>query len=336
MKSWYLLSVIALATTLVASDGKAAEDCRLKQVGSLELTPAGDGIYTLPVTIAGVSKPFALALGHAFSDIATSVVDELKLSRRPMPHYANVGSWGQAALGTTDADISIDRVSGSHVEFLEFSHVGNPDQNFAGTIGAGILHSLDVELDLAHGAMKLFSQDHCKGRVVYWADLFAAVPFVVQQTGAIAFQMTLDGKLVKVRLETEGERAQMTMSAATRLFGITATSPGLVPLTRSGEATPTRFHYPFKSLSIGGVAILNPNIVIYVEDPGGKNCDGRVHVEGDHVVKCLAVSDIQLTTTELKQLHLYFAFEEKMLYATAANPADTQPAPAAQAAAPPH
>jgi hypothetical protein len=127
----------------------------------------------------------------------------------------------------------------------------------------------------------------------------------------------------------------MALSVAKRIFAITATSPGLVTTRRNADGAPTQFRYPFKSLSLGCVAILNPDIAIYDDGPVDKNCDGRMHDVGDRVMKCLAVSDIQLTTTELRQLRLFFAFEEKMLYATAANPADTQPAPA-PAASPSH
>ncbi len=37
-----------------------------------------------------------------------------------------------------------------------------------GVIGTDLLGKFDVDLDIAHKKLNLFSPDHCKGQVVYW------------------------------------------------------------------------------------------------------------------------------------------------------------------------
>jgi hypothetical protein len=144
--------------------------------------------------------------------------------------------------------------------------------------------------------------------------------------------MRLDGKSVTATINSAGPTS-MTKSVAQRVFLIDPNSPDLRPLPNrlsSGEAT---YSYPFKTLEVGGLTVNNPAIEIY-DGGAGPECDGRTHnVNSEKVFVCYGGADIHVGLSILRKLHLYFAFGEKTLYATAADlTADSAAAPGTPAA----
>jgi hypothetical protein len=128
--------------------------------------------------------------------------------------------------------------------------------------------------------------------------------------------MTLDGKPVRAGLSTIRPHGYMGMRDAGDLFGIDAASPGMtvspVPAEDSKEVN---YRYPFKTLSLGGVTVNNPTIDIR---PQTRNqvCKAVPHFG---TAECYGGSQVNLGLSELTALRLYFAFDEKVLYATAAD-----------------
>jgi hypothetical protein len=84
---------------------------------------------------------------------------------------------------------------------------------------------------------------------------------------------------------------------------------------------PQTYAYPFKSLTLGDIAIANPKIEII---PDGKDteCDPDTRPSNKALIHCSGVVDVRLRSSELDALRLYIAFAEKMLYVT---PADAKP-----------
>ena len=77
------------------------------------------------------------------------------------------------------------------------------------------LEAVDVELDLSHDKLNLFSRDHCAGEVVYWDASYSALPLVLQATGNIILKMILDSHPVEVGIATTRTHALMPLSVAT-------------------------------------------------------------------------------------------------------------------------
>ena len=66
-----------------------------------------------------------------------------------------------------------------------------------------LLHNYDVDLDIDAGKFKLFSQDHCPGKVVYWpASTVTVVPIRVVRSGHIIVPVVLDGHAIDALLDT--------------------------------------------------------------------------------------------------------------------------------------
>ncbi len=96
------------------------------------------------------------------------------------------------------------------------------------------------------------------------------------------------------------------MGAAGRMFDLDEKSPGVVPAgTLSGGAGGQigAYAYPFKSLTMGGLAVANPKILLSDTHSFGK--DRAQGLLGMNV---------------LRRLHLYFAYRERELYISAASP----------------
>jgi hypothetical protein len=94
------------------------------------------------------------------------------------------------------------------------------------------------------------------------------------------------------------------------------------PVATDASGAAVLYRYPFKQLTIEGVIIEHPVIDL---DPKASDCRPRsdpspyVMPLGKRTASCYGASDLELGLKELRQLHLYFAFKEKMLYATAAS-----------------
>ena len=107
----------------------------------------------------------------------------------------------------------------------------------------------------------------------------------------------------------------MGMNVAHRLFGIDGHSPGIQMIEKDSKGLPV-YHYPFHEIEVQGLKIQNPDIAIEgdISDP---ECNPRRTDNREYVV-CYGGFDLYLGLSVLKKLHLFFAFGEEVLYATAA------------------
>src|SRR5262249_10194662 len=150
-----------------------------------------------------------------------------------------------------------------------------------------------------------------------WTDDYAKVPFNKDPSGDFAFDMRLDGKHLAVQFLAAAGTASMDMRVAKRIFDVDEESPGMQKLQDDAAGD---YRYPFKSLALEGVAIANPAIVLWRRE--GKECRAYHPLDVYPTGVCFGVADLYLRDAELSQMHLYFAFKEKVLYAT---PADAPP-----------
>jgi hypothetical protein len=109
----------------------------------------------------------------------------------------------------------------------------------------------------------------------------------------------------------------MPMPFAQKRFGLNPQSPGMQREgARNGVVS---YSYPFKSLSAGNVVINNPQIFIL---DGMPDCSPSLKIVHEVLtMRCYGMAELRLRMAEMKAFHLYFAFDEKMLYVTAADAA---------------
>jgi predicted aspartyl protease len=304
---------IAAAFLCVAATAARADDaCMLKRVADLAIKSTANGDYVMPVTLDGKPQWFVIGLNAPFSVITGKFADAQGYTSHSLPRgISSIVRDDVVTQQTVVPDIALGPAHAKDFKMLRGGEHMARDTEIAGMIGLDLLANFDVELDLSHGHLRLFSQDHCEGKVVYWSDTSVVVPFHKDESGHFAIDMRLDGKDVTVDFVAAQGPALMPSRTSKRIFGLDVYSDGMVAQADGGE---TRYRYPFKSLSLGGIAISNPAIAIF---PTNRECRPDPH--DDNKARCYGQADLDLREAELRHLRLLFSFKEKKLYATAAD-----------------
>lgn len=309
---------IVLAATLAGAAPVRAGTCALPLVASLELKALGDGEYMVPVTIAGVSHDFLLGLDNPLSAISGAFADAQGFKSRAVP-YALVpsvdGETIKQVVTLPDVTVGAARVTGFRMLRKDRALQG-PASAALGLLGLDLLRNFDVELDLKNRRLKLFTPNDCGDGVVYWqAANFAKVSLKTDASGHGSFPMKLDGASLDVDFYIQDRPARMGTSTFEALFGLTPQSPGVTAEQQDGD---TIYHYPFRTLSLEGIAIANPRIDIFPD--GGVDCRPDPQLAGGGRGKrCFGASQLRLFNPVLSALHLYIAFKQKTAYVTAAG-----------------
>lgn len=171
---------------------------------------------------------------------------------------------------------------------------------FDGLIGADILKNYDVDFDFARGQFGLFAPDHCPGKVVYWTrGPYSAVPFTLNEDKHIVMPITVDDKGLSATVDTGADDTILSMATARKMWGLDEHAPGM-KLAYPDYPEYKFYHYPFKTMSFGGLKVSGPHIMIV---PNGYLPDKL---------------DILLGTNILRELHMYIAYKEKAMYVTPA------------------
>lgn len=306
MKTLFALAVAGLALAIGAPAAQA-EDCMLMPVGSLPMTIDAQGNITVPVEIDGKDYRMAVDLGDPDTGIRADIAAQLNLHPESFAkHAATVYRGTLVHSQVIVPELKYGLLTGNQVPVLLLPEGTPLPAGTVGVLGSQLLSNSDVELDFAANKLNLFSKQHCPGAAVYWADSAAAVPFTYGEDGRVLFDMQIDGQPVRVALSGGAESA-MRMTAGRRLAG-----GSLRPASIDPEGD-TVYRAPFRTLSMGGIAFNHPAIVV-VDDEARLGCNKAAKPP-----VCFDRADLDLSTAQLKSLHLYFAFNEKTLYATAAN-----------------
>ena len=302
------LEVFALAALMLfladaAAKADAPVDCALKQLASLPLERMADGAVAVSIKVEGVDEKFLLGLDVPFSEIVGSVAEGLNLRSNGL---------GKKSYAVENFEIGGVKGVGTFFYTLQENQAA---PGTTGILGLDLLSHFDLELDLKHGKLNLFSPDHCAGQGVYWATSAAVVPFErVAPFGRVVLNAELDGKPVRLGLPGGSQfHTALSMGVLSTVFGIPANSPDLKPVTASN---PPAFRYPFKSLSIGGVVMNNPAIDIYQQD-GDLLC-GDKWIQS-RAKRCFGGVQVQLGLDKIEALRLFLSFREGVLYVTAAD-----------------
>lgn len=305
-----------------------AQDCSLKQIASLPITITAYGHIAVPLKVNGVDRLFVVSLHVPYSAVTQQFAIDARLhtSDKPGPLYAGIVT--TATRTATASDLEIGALDLKDVAFADMViDLGGPTET-GGVLGYEFFKQFDVEFDFARGKLNLYSHDHCAGKVVYWASAYAVMPFQIvpfpqgfdgafNNMAGVVTQATLDGKPLTVGLSFEPGDALMERDIAAGVTGLSDDALKATSVPPTSEFAYGSFHYPFKALSLGGVAIGNPAIDMYTHDACTRHF-GVVGMLGTGSDR-FCVADLWLRLSEIRKLHLYFAFGENKLYVTAAD-----------------
>lgn len=304
-----LLSLAAISAFGVTSPVAAGDVCgNLKQLSLIEITIDSGGRPVVPVMINGRPKSLLLDTGSVISTLTQETVEELALNpvrRNDIVLYDIDGN--RIDRSVTLPSITVGQIRGNSWRFWVHApgrRTGStPSETISGLLAPDLLRQFDVDLDFAHKTLKLFSPDHCEGRVLYWMpSALAVIPMEVDPSGHVYVSITIDGQRIRAMIDTGASSTLMNLTVARRRFGLTETAAD------NGSAT-----HQFKSLELDGLVVENPSVRLVPDrmaeampfDLGGVTSETR-----------RALPDVIIGQNVLGKLHLYIAYRERKLYVT--------------------
>lgn len=334
--------------SVISSSAAMADDCGpLKQIASLDMTPLGNGgLMLAPVSINGSEQKMLVNTAGGISSLTDKAVDALGLHAIDGSRIKALDSAGNASHRYVAVeDFALGAVKAKGIQFMV---TPNPNAGaggqFVGMLAADMMSHYDVEMNFATRKLNVFLQDHCPGHVLYWNPdpaTIAVVPVSFKKptpndsrTGFrpyvdrdihIWVPVTLDGKTFKAALNTAAPRSSMSAKVAKFVFGVTADTPGSVPLGMvDGNPDHKVFGHVFSTLTFEGVTVNNPHVAIIPDLLGSKDPDNGLRT--DSLIARVDDgygAEMTIGMDVIKRLHLYIAFGERKLYITPASPTET-------------
>ncbi len=300
---------LLILSTVLTGRGQAAEECQLKLVSELDLLDNGAGLPVVAVTFNGRPAKMIVDTGAYWSGIVPSAAEGLTVKSLRYLGIGAVGAGGgvmrTAVMGSS---LKLGRLSFAKADFFIFARDNKEDPDLIGNIGANILKIYDIEMDYPGRKMRIYLQDHCPGKVVSWPfDDLAKIPFKLNEVGHISLPVTLDGHEYRALLDTGATASYLDKKAADRDFGLTAETANAMGTsdTLDGKDLPTYYHR-FDVFDIGGIRFNHPELAFSTgQEEGGWGQE--------------KIPSITLGMHQLRGLHFYIAYGEKMIYASLAS-----------------
>ena len=301
-----------------------AQDCSLKQLASLPMTTLPDGEIAVPVKINGKDHLFGVTTVGPLPAISEDIVTQERMDTTQLPNG------GYVAFNSPFVDGGTSRATALASMHLQIGNWDAPSAQMAvipgwkgtsgvdGVIASSLLVNFDVEFDFKSARLNLYSPDHCPGKVVFWANEYATAPLAQTPNGMTITQVALDGKVVNAGLDLGPTTAHLELDVASVLTGVPAGALRATKIEPREGLSNGAWRYPFKALSIGGIAIENPQINL-IDGEFCKVPNTQWPPETGTLMKNLCAADLWLGQDELRKLHLYLSFKENKLYATAAD-----------------
>ncbi len=260
------------------------------------------GVY-VPAAIDGQRLKLLVDTGGADSMLTVSTVASLGLSSLPIQSH-RITMYGGLRLTkfVRVGDMQVGSAPSRPSTFYVM-----PDNRIpyalSGTLAPDFLSHYDVEFDFANARMKLFAPGTCPQSAYWTTDPSGHADLTPNPTHHIIAPVEIDGHTVVALLDTGASRSDLSLETARQLFGAAMSPAALQPAT-SADAGPGLFTYPFHTISIGGVKVANPDIVLVPD---------AISRRPPQTPRLILGMDV------LRQLHLYISYSENRLTLTPAD-----------------
>jgi hypothetical protein len=340
----------ALATVLPLglTSAEAADTCSLTLLNSLPLTVT-DNIATVPASVGTKEKQFQIDTAALDNQMGRDAMADFGLTAEDFEPSQSGGagsfsvsqgsgldisgkqngalSFGSASTGLNSNAIAIFNAKGTmfhswadakpfalgvmHFDHLQFVVTDFPKPGNGGILSAKFLQKFDIDMNFSAHQLNMFAPNHCKGQVLYWRAPGVAKLPIRYQDGRITVRASVDGREMDAVIDTGSQRSEIQFDDASRLFGITATSPGV---TLVGDSL---YAYNFKTLSFGDVSLDNPHLLLTrAALVRGADPNPRTGSLTRNSADMPNQPPLTIGTDLLRLLHLYIAFNERMIYVT--------------------
>ncbi len=273
MRTFHMIGV-AILSMIIASQASAA-DCQLQSYGALAVTPGEDDASSFPVTIGDRTFTAGFEPFFARSQVRPAVVEALGQDISSF-HGFSTARFKQIVIAKALVE-STDAI------------VQDPGKGPDLYLGRDVLHHFDLELDLGHDTIRLFSTEHCAGQVVYWAGEHYELSYKGSIFGGL-FDAVVNGRKIKVVLAPNHLESDVEANLRDEL--------GLIPDANNKLQLDT--------LEIGGIRLRHLSTGLWEHTINGSFAP-------DTLPEMLIGADV------LKHMRVFIAQKEQKIYFTVAD-----------------
>lgn len=282
----------------------AAKDCRLQPVVSTPLQKSRlFNHVSTPVRINGHSLRLIVDTGSPTSILTDQAAAQLGLKRKALIDSLKMLGGDEAREEALASDFRIGTAQMGETSFkiMRTDRFNFGGEQFDGLIGADLLARFDADFDFPGGQLTLYQPHPCDGHEVTWGERKGTISKIAftGENGRIILPIELDGKSLITIVDTGASESSLALKMAEGKLGLTPTSPGMMRQSPPDEADPV-YSYTFRQIRIGAVRLTPAQFQLLSFE--------RAHWFFSSF----------LGMPELRRLHLYIAYKEKMLYLSAA------------------
>lgn len=261
----FLVAALAVGLALASNTFAAASNCKMVQIADWPVR-LERGHLIVDGAINGKKIGIMLDTGATTSMILRSATEQLGLTRHEVRGYRMFGIGGETHVEATSIDeFKIGQVARKNWRVLV---AGERDfgRGVAFLLGEDFLGQVDLEFDLAHGAVRLFQPRDCEAvSLAYWATEGASevdIEAIYDARPQVVLTVQINGQPVRAMLDSGASQSVLDKSEAARL-GVTPDSPGVVAGGKRGGLGGKSVDYwigPFQSFAIGDEVVRDTTI----------------------------------------------------------------------------
>jgi predicted aspartyl protease len=310
----------ALVCTFLAGGFALAEEpnsCQLKQLASLDLAPPdGANVAIVNASVDGQTAPFIVDTGGTFSALTYKASQDMGMRYDNIPRdMLFMANGSDVKYVAYVKNLVLGKLTASHFPFIILPSDWTKG-GASGTLAPDILANYDIEFDFAKNKMNIISPDHCQGQVVYWTKTaYVALPLRLNKLRQISLTANVDGTDLEAKVDTGASLTYIRADEAEAILGRTLKASDRVPEDQA-PAGFVGYRVPFKTLTIGGIAVQNPDILVLTDKLVDLQPNGELHNDYRNFAQ---MPPLLIGMSLLRKLHLYIAYKEEKLYVTGAG-----------------
>ncbi len=296
--------VLAALCIGISAPAVAEESCNLTRMASVDMnTNYIDGVV-VPMTIVGQTVDMVVDTGGVLTSLRDTTADRLGLNTLRSAIELRVFGGAHVDRYTVANEVDLGGLKAHGMPFVIFPHDVMMGAELGGTIAPDVLTQYDVDFDFANAKFNLFSRNHCPGKVVYWTTgPYETVDIQIEPSGHITVAVELDGHSFKAIIDTGSTVSVLELGAARNSFSLADDDPSLKAMAGVGGKHVWR--YPFKTLTMQGITVNNPDIELFSND--------ETHFANFNSPRMI------LGLSVLRQMHVYISYREHKMYLTSAS-----------------
>jgi predicted aspartyl protease len=245
----------------------AGTGCGTNRIGEISVAT----LQNRPIVILFANgKPITLLLdtGAASTILTPAAVQRIGAQPPRIEFPRQMGGVGGGTFGTNEVELRSFSIGGVAIPWrrVRVASIKLPSSlgTLDGLLGTDVLGDFDIDLDLPHYRMVLYTKQSSPGAVPSWTEPYARMPASRSLSEHLFFRVQLDGRRIDAFFDT-GSQLSVLSSGTALALGVTkaALAKDRPMITQGAAAEQLSSHiHRFSQLEIGGEVIHHPEFVV--------------------------------------------------------------------------